>query len=200
MDLGSLLLIFSLLILVGLFVSRPFFERGASKPTLADSPLGQQEHEISTLLAERDRILNSLQELDFDYAVGKIPEEDYPTQRASLVARGAAVLRRLDELQAEGQPAEAGAAPLEDHAARLEAAVTERRGRVTAETPVEAGAFGNGRKSALGAADDPLEAQIASRRRERQEKAAGFCPQCGGPVQKSDLFCPKCGKGLKSNS
>jgi predicted amidophosphoribosyltransferase len=34
---------------------------------------------------------------------------------------------------------------------------------------------------------------LADRRRVRQEKAVGFCPQCGGPVQKSDRFCPKCG-------
>jgi ribosomal protein S27AE len=37
---------------------------------------------------------------------------------------------------------------------------------------------------------------IASRRRERLEKAAGFCPQCGKPVQISDKFCPRCGASL----
>jgi predicted amidophosphoribosyltransferase len=41
--------------------------------------------------------------------------------------------------------------------------------------------------------DDALEAIIASRRRERSEKAGGFCPKCGRPVQKSDYFCPRCG-------
>ena len=32
--------------------------------------------------ADRDRILNTLYELDFDYDLGKIPEEDYQQQRA----------------------------------------------------------------------------------------------------------------------
>jgi predicted amidophosphoribosyltransferase len=41
-----------------------------------------------------------------------------------------------------------------------------------------------------------MEALIASRRRERPEKAAGFCPRCGKPVQKLDRFCPKCGTAL----
>lgn len=38
-----------------------------------------------------------------------------------------------------------------------------------------------------------LEARIAARRQARQEKAGGFCPHCGKPVQKSDKFCPRCG-------
>jgi predicted amidophosphoribosyltransferase len=41
--------------------------------------------------------------------------------------------------------------------------------------------------------DDLVEQKIANRRRERNEKSAGFCPNCGGPLQKSDRFCPKCG-------
>ena len=44
--------------------------------------------------------------------------------------------------------------------------------------------------------DDELEALLANRRRERQEKSAGFCPQCGGALQQSDRFCPKCGASL----
>jgi hypothetical protein len=44
-----------------------------------------------------------------------------------------------------------------------------------------------------GGADDDLEKLLADRRRARREKAAGFCPRCGGPVHKSDRFCPKCG-------
>ena len=45
-------------------------------------------------------------------------------------------------------------------------------------------------------ADDEVEVQLANRKRSRQDKSAGFCPQCGRPVQKSDRFCPKCGYAL----
>ncbi len=82
MDIGSLFLILALLILVGLFISKPLFERRA----IAVSSLSNREdHDLSALLAERDRILNALQEMDFDYNLGKIPAEDYPAQRAALV-------------------------------------------------------------------------------------------------------------------
>jgi hypothetical protein len=178
MDIGSLFLVLALLVLVGLFVSRPFFEKETVSTPRAAS---QKDHERSALLAERDRVLNALQELDFDYDLHKIPEEDYAAQRASMVQHGAEVLRRLDAYQ----PSAAGGSA-ED---RLDAAVVARR--ATGAAPVAP----NGRKQAVAVAspDDALEAMLADRRRVRQDKAAGFCPQCGGPVQKSDRFCPKCG-------
>lgn len=184
MDLGSIFLILALLVLVGLFVSRPLFERQGQLPGALLTP---QDQERSALMAERDRLLNALHELDFDYSLGKIPEGDYPGQRALLLQRGADVLRKLDGLQAD---------PLEDDVeARIEAAIAARR----AETRPAMGSDGEGVKagSAVSASvaspDDELEVLLANRRRERQEKAVGFCPQCGGPVQRSDRFCPKCG-------
>ncbi|MBK5108490.1 MAG: zinc ribbon domain-containing protein, partial [Anaerolineales bacterium] len=45
-------------------------------------------------------------------------------------------------------------------------------------------------------ADDEVELQLAARRRSREGKSAGFCPQCGRPIQESDRFCPKCGNTL----
>jgi len=91
MDLGAVLFLLALSILVVVFVGRPFLAGGSFAP-----PASQ---ESSALLAERERILSLLQEFDFDHAQGKIPSEDYPVQRAALLARGANVLRRLDELE-----------------------------------------------------------------------------------------------------
>lgn len=190
MDLGSIFLILALLLLVGLFVSRPLIEKGAVEDRTAAQPEDPTDHERSSLLAERDRLLNALQELEFDYTLGKIPVEDFPAQRKTLLEQGAAVLRRLDELQvmADGPT---GAEPVEE---RLEAVIAARR-LDTAVEMVQVGVSGNGRKHAVAIAgpDDQLEVLLANRRRERREKSAGFCPKCGAPVQKSDRFCPKCG-------
>jgi len=180
MDIGSIFLILGLLILVGLFISRPFYE----KRKASTDPAGHQQ---SALLAERDRILNSLQELDFDYTLGKIPEADYPIQRNVLMQQGAEVLRELDAYQ-QAMPPE----PVE---ARLEAAIAARRAETMRIAP---GSNGSAFKPALAHPDDDLEGIIATRRRERSEKAVGFCPQCGNPVQKSDRFCPKCGTTITS--
>jgi hypothetical protein len=188
MDIGSLLLILALLIVVRWFIARPLFERQA---TIIGTLPDQQDHAVSTLLAERDRILNALQELDFDHALGKIPEEDYPAQRAVLVQQGAQILRQLDEL--DQQPA------TDDQEARLEAAIAARR----ADTgrPVSSGTDGRAAVPASEASlaadtDEEIETILAARRRERQGKSGGFCPNCGRSIQKSDLFCPKCGQKI----
>ncbi len=97
MDIGVIFLLLALLILIALFVTRPFMLR---------TPAAQVDdaHVVSALLAERDRILNALQEIDFDYTLGKIPAEDYPAQRAKLLQRGAAILRQLDAISPLSSP------------------------------------------------------------------------------------------------
>ncbi|MDP2974962.1 MAG: zinc ribbon domain-containing protein [Anaerolineales bacterium] len=97
MDIGVIFLLLALLVLIALFVARPFMLR---------TPANQVEeaHVVSALLAERDRILNALQEIDFDYTLGKIPAEDYPVQRTNLLQRGAAILRQLDALSPLSSP------------------------------------------------------------------------------------------------
>jgi rubrerythrin len=175
MDIGSILLILGLLIVVGLFVSRPLFETQSAERSYTS----QREHQISALMAERDRLLSAIQELDFDHVLGKIPEEDYPTQRAALLHRGADVLRELDSIL----PAPS-VDKVED---RLEAAIAARKATTAAQ---------NGQRRMRAGSDDPFEQMIANRRRERSEKSAGFCPNCGGPLQRSDRFCPKCGTDI----
>jgi hypothetical protein len=80
MELGSLFLILAVLVVVGVYLYAPLATR-ARRLSTGDT------HEISALQAERDRVINALQELDFDFKLGKIPAEDYPEQRAELLQR-----------------------------------------------------------------------------------------------------------------
>lgn len=180
MDLGSVFVILSLLLLVGLFIARPFLE---ARPSKAKAPTTNQQ-QVSALLAERDQVLNALQELDFDAALGKIPQEDYPAQRAALLQHGAEVLQQLDALRGGSQSPQ-GAEN------RIEEAVSKMR----ADAPGNPQAAPDNPQAAPGKrpAEDELEILLAGRRRERQGKAGGFCPRCGGAIQKNDRFCPKCG-------
>jgi hypothetical protein len=92
MTIGSFLLILALLVIVALFIVRPFLEPGTG--ARAD----MRTHD--ELVAERERILEALLELDFDQQLGKVPEEIYAAQREHLVRRGAKVLKELDEIDA----------------------------------------------------------------------------------------------------
>ncbi len=189
MDIGSILLILALLVLVGLFISRPLVERKEVKITSDDV---KEEHEYSTLLAERDRTLDSLEELDFDYMVGKIPEEDYPVQRNTLIQRGVNILHELDKYEE--------VSPEEQAEARLESAITARRTTVPSEASSQTvdltSELSDTSSPTQLIEDDEVETLIAARRRMRSDKSAGFCPQCGTAVTKSDKFCSKCGNAL----
>ena len=167
MDINALFFTLAILVFVGMYLYTPLVERRARRVT-------EEEHELSTLLAERDRVLNSLQELDFDFKLGKIPGEDYPLQRASLLQKGADILRKLDEITPDN-------AQLETET-QIERAITERPSMIT--------------NAKRGLSDEDLESMIAARHRTHKEKSAGFCPNCGKPVLVSDRFCPACGKAL----
>jgi NADH pyrophosphatase NudC (nudix superfamily) len=168
MELTAIFISLALLILVAVYLYAPFMHGRARRVT-------EEEHELSALLAERDRVVNALQELDFDYKLGKIPPEDYPTQRTALLQKGADVLRQIDTLAP--QPTS-----VQDADARIEQAIAARRADASGEKPE--------------ISDDDLESMISARRRGHKEKSSGFCPKCGKPVMVSDRFCPSCGKSL----
>jgi len=92
MDLGSIFLGLALALLVAVVLIRPFFEHSAFS-------VSEQDRELSAYQAERDRILNRLQELDMDFSMGKVLEADYETERRALMQEGAGVLRQIDQLQ-----------------------------------------------------------------------------------------------------
>ena len=173
MELTAIFFSLAILILVAIYLYAPLLERRAHRVT-------EEEHELSALMAERDRIINALHELDFDFKLGKIPENDYPEQRRTLLQKGADILRKIDTLAAPS-PAEKRDDGKEVEA-RLERAIAARRA--------------DARLAKVEVIDDDLEAMISSRRKNRTKKSAGFCPKCGKPVMVTDRFCPSCGKPL----
>jgi hypothetical protein len=162
MDLSVIILLVLLMAFIALFVSRPFFVRERI-PSIANNP------QLSALLAERERTLIALQELDADQALGKIPLEDYSTQRADLLKRGGEILRQIDALVS---------VPEKSNSGKISGS----------EAPVQA---------SIPLTEEVLEELIAMRRNKLKDKTSGFCPQCGKPVLFSDVFCSSCGYALK---
>ncbi|MBK8619141.1 MAG: zinc ribbon domain-containing protein [Anaerolineales bacterium] len=169
MELGTIFLILAVIVIVGIYLYAPFTTRARRNRV-------NESHEVSALKAERDRVINSLQELDFDFNLGKIPAGEYPDQRAALLQKGADILRKLDELA----PVSSSALNAE---ARIEKATAAGRADAATSRP-------------LADNDDDLESMISARRKQHKSKSAGFCPKCGKPVLISDKFCPACGKSL----
>jgi hypothetical protein len=89
MSIGSFLLGFALLIVIGLFLARPFLSPETKKDRLSRR---------QALLADKEVFLEQIQSLDFDYETGKMPEDVYQSQRAYLLTEAAAVMKKLDDM------------------------------------------------------------------------------------------------------
>ena len=162
MDIGSILLLTALIVIVGAFIASPLRGKWGS---------GVEGHELdielSELLSERERVLEALTELDFDNEMGKVPDDLYPIQRESLLKRGAAVLRLLDEHQ---PPQDDGEAAVSDELAEA--------GDDPLEQMILARKLAKKQKTA------------------KKDTKSHFCPECGENLQPGDKFCPGCGHKL----
>lgn len=185
MDLiGSLILLGIVIVLVVLFVTQPLMRRWRMRTE--GNPV------LSSLLAERDRVLNSLKELDFDNSLGKIPVETYPQQRLSLVQQGAEILRKLDQLTPPIQTSVTSLPARQDDP--VEAILSARRLKLSS------GASKNeAEDEPKDKAEDKDEAErlIASRRKIRPVTSGKFCSHCGRALLITDRFCPGCGQPVQ---
>jgi len=88
-------LIVSLVILGGslFWLALPFLRRGAwSKAELA------QQKERERILANYERIIATIRDLDEDFQLGKFSEEVHATQRAYWTEQGAETLKMLEQM------------------------------------------------------------------------------------------------------
>ena len=91
MDIGSILIGVAVAAVVAVYILQPILLHEGKVVT-------EEDRRLSQLKADRDRTINMVKELDMDYAMKKIPENDYLEQRAKLMTQGAAILREIDEL------------------------------------------------------------------------------------------------------
>jgi DNA repair exonuclease SbcCD ATPase subunit len=92
MDLASLFILLAILIPVVAYLVFPLVER-------AETGSVDEEHRLSLLEAERERLLSNIAELDMDHSMGKLVRQDYENERAAKLARGADVLKQIDALR-----------------------------------------------------------------------------------------------------
>ena len=167
---GSILLGVALLVLVGLFIARPFL-----RPLEQEDRLTEQQH----LAEEKEALLDQIQALDFDHDTGKIPTELHERQRAHLMEQAAAVLQALDTVEG-GQPAVLAQEDerVVDVDIEIEAAIARLRRQ-------------RSQKTAVSTPTSPT-ATVAA----QTNGQARFCPQCGTATDPEDRFCANCGHNL----
>jgi NADH pyrophosphatase NudC (nudix superfamily) len=165
---GSILLGAALVVLVGLFLARPFL--------LSSSQQRKRMTVQEALLAQKESLLAQIQILEFDFETGTVPEQDFNEQRKQLVDEAAAVLKKLDEVAVKRSTA--GSTDMID--TEIEAAVTRLR-----QTPAPAPALHVPQPSSPDIQTASQPAPTIGR--------VKFCTQCGQSLDAGDRFCAHCG-------
>jgi hypothetical protein len=124
MSVEGLVVIITVLIVAGLWITAPLLGRKSQR--LQASSAAQRQHD--RLLSHYERLLGNIRDLDEDFATGKIQPADYEQEREQRVQDGIQVLMALDNLDgAAAQSAADGAAIDETVDAAIEAAVSAYR-------------------------------------------------------------------------
>lgn len=183
---GSLLMGIGLMLVVALFVGRPFLKGQLARREALTTR--------DALLAHKESLLEQIRALDFEHETEKMPGDEYQRQRALLLKEAAATLRELDDLAAGQQDNGATGHIARDVDAAIEAAIAATRQAPETRAPQTKEEGGSAAqieaavqhlRSAGPAADG---AQAA-----RPQSAGRFCSQCGNPRDAGDKFCAHCG-------
>lgn len=93
MSLGAIFLLIAMVVIISLLLFRPFLEPKVQAVAEADLT---GNHRQSALLAEKERLLAAIQEMEFDHQAGKIDDETFPAQHLLLMQKAARVMATLD--------------------------------------------------------------------------------------------------------
>ncbi|GEM_PF-1164758 len=113
---------------LGFFVVFPLLERDPDTPRRRVRGTPRQKQALEILTAEKQRVLRSIRDLDFDYDLDKIPYSTYASQRINLFKLAAAITERIDRIEAE----------IVEQDLRIEAAIAAlRNGHPSEDVPAE---------------------------------------------------------------
>jgi hypothetical protein len=90
MTASALIIVLFIFILTGLIVLRPFFDKDYGKQKASSGV-------YDSLLAEQERLLSAIEELDLDLELKKISSTEHELDRQNLLTQAADVLRELDK-------------------------------------------------------------------------------------------------------
>lgn len=175
LTLGSILLGGALVVIVVLYLARPF--------ALPEDEAARVDREtLDGLLLRKDALLRDIRELDEDYEAAKVAPEMYRAARPKMVKQAAILMKQLDEAGYADAPTVAVYAQSVD--AQIEAAVRRLRTPEQVDAQIEA--------AILQARQQPPPTMAAP----ATNGTTQYCPQCGRRVEPDERFCARCGRKL----
>ena len=141
-----------------------------------DLPEPEPVSPVKHLEERKATIYENLRDLQFEYRVGKLSEQDYARTKQDLQRELAAVLAEIDKVQSVGQ----ASVPV-GQASTPAAGLQTRRDRQAVALPSAAAAPA----SASPAASVP-----------NRDRQGAVCPHCGARFPNPMKFCGECGKPI----
>lgn len=154
-------------VLAILYVTAPLWRPRKPLVEADDTPL-------AALIERKDATLRAIKELEFDYRMGKLSEEDFERDNVRLRHQAIALMKHIEELAPE----------VGELDTQLETMIAQQR---EISDPVA----GNGADAGV--------AEVKTERVATTEAKAEtvFCPTCGAPADPDDNFCATCGAPLR---
>lgn len=88
--------VFILIVIATTFLLASPFYMKQTKDTLIE----QTSHPVIELTSQKENLLQSIRELDFDYQTGKVSAADYKSLRASIEHKTVEVMKKLEQANA----------------------------------------------------------------------------------------------------
>jgi hypothetical protein len=167
-----------IVILTAVFITLPFFK----KNTEAEDPFEQKSNpgenplliEMNKLNSEKESLYTALNDIEFDYGLGKLSREDYDELKRDYKAKAVSVLKEIDQISK-------GA-----HATELEDELEKEIKAIRKSKSLD---------------ENEIEKEILKARKQNIDRSKYLtCMNCGRRYDAEDLFCSRCGIGLKDVS
>lgn len=143
------------------------------------APVMVDDDRLTELLGRKDAVMVAIKDLEFDYRVGKLSEEDYQLYDQRLRRQAVGLLQQIEQLAPESARFDA----------TLEAEITQRRKVRVPAAPVPAvapaiavTAAAPAMATTATANGDPIKPHFCTTCGSRLKEHHRFCANCGSPV------------------
>jgi hypothetical protein len=163
------------------------------------APVMVEDDRLTELLGRKDAVLKAIKDLEFDYQVGKLSEEDYQLYDQRLRRQAVALLQQIEQVAPQSADLDSA---VESESAQRRRVLDPGRGAVkpvavaaaaTAASPVPVAATVPVSGQTLAVASGVASGAGSVGNGNVSVGAARYCTNCGSRLEAHHKFCANCG-------
>ena len=145
------------------------------------APILVEDDRLAELLGRKDAVMKSIKDLEFDYQVGKLSEEDFQLYDQRLRRQAVTLIQQIEEAVPES-------AQLDD---AVEAEISQRR--KVADRPIAPALVAAATQPAPAQAQPAAPATVVVPVAAAAGSPVRYCTNCGNRLELNHKFCAICG-------